>query len=136
MIEAPAGHFCWVDLAATDEPRAAAFYERLFGWTAQKQAANGGWFTRLQLAGHDVGSLYQLSRSHLENGMPSHWTPYIRVEEVDDAARRAVSSGGKLIVPPFDVSNFARIALIQDCVGAHVGLWQPLKMDRKGNADG
>lgn len=120
-----AGRFCWMDLAASDAEAAKAFYGQLFGWTSRDQAANGGSFTRLQLSGRDVGSVYQLKRAQLESGVPSHWTPYVRVDGVDEAARHAVSLGGEVIVRSFDVAGVARIALIVDSVGAPVGLWQP-----------
>ena len=114
-----------MDLAASDADAAKAFYGQLFGWTSREQPANGGRFTRLRLSGRDVGSVYQLQREQLERGVPSHWTPYVRVDGVDEAARRAVSLGGEVIVQPFDVAGIARIALIVDSVGAPVGLWQP-----------
>jgi uncharacterized protein len=125
--ETAVGRFCWVDLAATDADRAKDFYGELFDWTPYEQAANGGSFTRLQLAGQDVGSIYQLIAAHIERGISSHWTPYIRVNNVSDTVRRAATFDGKVIVRPFEVSGVARIALIQDSVGAHVGLWEPIK---------
>jgi predicted enzyme related to lactoylglutathione lyase len=121
---AVAGRFCWVDLAATDAESAINFYGELFGWEPREQAANGGSFTRLQLAGQDVGSVFQLSRANQEQGVPSHWTPYIKVDDVDDVVQRAEAIGGKAIVCPFVVAGVARIALIVDPVGAHVGLWE------------
>lgn len=121
------GRFCWVDLAATDAPGAKSFYEQMFGWTAQDQAANGGVFTRLSLSGQDLGSLYQLQTADIERGVPSHWTPYVEVDDVDGAVRRASELGGRVIVPPFLVSGVARIALILDSVGAQIGLWQPIE---------
>jgi uncharacterized protein len=127
-----AGEFCWLDLAATDAGSAQHFYRRLFGWTACKQRANGGSFTRLQRAGRDIGSLYQLSRVHLDRGVPSHWTPYVRVDDVDSAASLASSIGGAVMVRPFVVQGVARIALVRDSVGAHIGLWQPIE----GSTDG
>lgn len=123
------GRFCWLDLAANDAEAARTFYCRMFGWTSNDEAANGGHFTRLQLAGQDVGSVYQLRAAHLAHGVPSHWTPYIQVHDANDAARRAVSCGGEVIVRPFAVSGVARIALIADSVGALVGLWEPSKTD-------
>ena len=120
------GRFCWLDLAATDAVRAAEFYERLFGWTSREQPANGGHFTRLQCSGQDVGSLYQLRREPRRQDAPSHWTPYVRVLDVDAAARRASEVGGAVIVRPFVVSGVARIALIVDAVGAQVGLWESI----------
>jgi predicted enzyme related to lactoylglutathione lyase len=118
------GRLCWVDLAATDAARARTFYGQLFGWTSREQPANGGTFSRLQLSGQDVGSLYQLGNLHLDRGLRSHWTPYIRVEDANDTARRVAAIGGAVSVRPFLVSGVARIALVQDPVGAHFGLWE------------
>jgi len=126
LTEITAGRFCWVDLAATDAERAKAFYGQLFGWAFREQPANGGSFTYVQLSGQNIGSLYQLRRDQLDQGVASHWTPYIHVEDVADAARRAACFDGKVIVRPFEVSGVARIALIQDSVGARVGLWEPI----------
>jgi predicted enzyme related to lactoylglutathione lyase len=131
-----AGRFCWVDLAATDAACAKTFYGQLFGWTSREQPANGGSFTRMLLSGQDVGSLYQLNQQHLARGMASHWTPYIRVNDVSDTARRAATFDGRVIVRPFEVSGVARIALIQDSVGAHVGLWEPIKTKVQEGANG
>jgi hypothetical protein len=128
------GHFYWLDLAATDLDRAKDFYGQMFGWTACEQSANGGCFTRLRLSDRDVGSIYQLRQAHRDQGVPSHWTPYIRVDDVDDDARRVTSCGGKVIVSPFVVSGIARIALILDSVGAHVGLWEPIAANMEENA--
>jgi len=131
-----AGRFCWVDLAATDVGLAKAFYAQLFGWTSCEQSANGGSFTRLQLSDQDVGSIYQMTNAHLDSGMPSHWTPYVRVADVDAAARRAALLGGEVVVRPFVVSGIARIALILDSVGALVGLWEPIKPNIGANGHG
>jgi uncharacterized protein len=124
--KAVAGKFCWLDLAARDADGAKGFYAGLFGWSTREQSANGGTFTRLQLAGEDVGSLYQLMPRHLADGMRSHWTPYVRVGDLDRAAQHATSLGGMVLVRPFAVSGIARIALIQDSVGAEIGLWEPI----------
>src|SRR5262245_54033076 len=128
------GQFCWVDLAATDAARAKDFYGQVFGWTSCEQSANGGSFTRMRLSDRDVGSIYQLKRAHRD--LPSHWTPYIRVDDVHDAVRRAVPHGGKVIIRPFVVSGIAQIALILDSVGAQVGLWEPIETNTKERTHG
>ena len=130
------GQFCWVDLAASDAGAAKVFYGELFGWTSSEQAANGGSFARLRQSGQDVASVYQLSARHLENGVPSHWTPYLRVDDVDVVVQRAVALGGEVIVRPFVVEDTARIALILDCVGAQVGLWEPIGSSRSETTNG
>ncbi len=127
--DAEAGRFCWLDLAAGDAARAARFYARLLGWTAREQHANGGVFTRLQSAGRDVGSLYQIAHEAIRRGASSHWTPYVRVADVEATAKLAAESGGAIIVRPFVVSGVARIALIADSEGAQLGLWGALRDD-------
>lgn len=136
LANSGAGRFCWLDLAASDAESAKTFYRNLFGWTSHEQSANGGSFTRLRLSEHDVGSIYQLKDTLLDKGMMSHWTPYVRVNDIEHAARRAVALGGTVVVDPFTVSGIARIALILDSVGAVLGLWEPNAPERKVNGDG
>jgi uncharacterized protein len=136
ISKADAGRFCWLDLAATDADNAKTFYRNLFGWTSYEQLANGGSFTRLRLSDYDVGSIYQLKETLLDNGITSHWTPYVRVNNIDHAAERATQFGGTVVVDPFLVSGVARIALILDSVGAVVGLWEPIATKTKANGHG
>jgi hypothetical protein len=68
------GHFCWLDLAATDAMQAKQFYVQVFGWQAHDQAANGGHFKRSYRDGHDAGSLCQRPRQSIEGHVLSHWT--------------------------------------------------------------
>jgi predicted enzyme related to lactoylglutathione lyase len=133
LCNSPAGAFCWVDLAARDERRARAFYAALLGWTYLDQSANGGRFTRIRRGDLDVGSLYQLDGEDLQQGVPSHWTAYVHVADVDEAARRTEALGGRMVVRPFTVDGIARIALILDAVGAPLGLWGPAPPERNGH---
>jgi predicted enzyme related to lactoylglutathione lyase len=130
------GRFCWVDLAASDARRATTFYTNVFGWSAREEIVNGGAFTRLRLSGQNVGSLYQLERMHIERGVPSHWTPYILVDDADETVRRVARHGGKVLVNPFDMPGIARIALILDSISAVVGLWQPLEAHNEEHRHG
>jgi predicted enzyme related to lactoylglutathione lyase len=133
---AAAGEFCWVDLATTDAAVSRQFYRDLFGWSAHEQAANGGHFTCLRLGGRDVGSLYQISDRLRANGVHSHWLPYVRVANLEEAIERTMAYGGQAIVRPFTVDGIARIALILDAVGAQVGLWECLATaDETGDHD-
>jgi len=136
ISKADAGRFCWLDLAATNAGDAKTFYRNLFGWTSHEQLANGGSFTRLRLSDHDIGSVYQLKTALLDNGMTSHWTPYVRVNNIEQAVGRATQFGGTVVVDPFLVSGIARIALILDAVGALVGLWEPIATETRANGHG
>jgi uncharacterized protein len=124
--------FCWLDLAASDVAAAKRFYAQAFGWTSGEVNANGGSFIRLQVNGQDVGSMYQLTRSQIKAGVPSHWIPYVRVDCADHAARHVGVCGATLVVAPFAVQGLARVALLQDPVGALFGIWEPLELGKGG----
>jgi predicted enzyme related to lactoylglutathione lyase len=135
MLRDMPGRFCWLDLAATDAGAAAAFYAEAFDWTVREMRAAGGTILRFRHGGHDVGSAYQLRPRHLAAGVPSHWTPYLRVLALEGAAARVAACGGRVIVPPFAVSDRVRIALVQDVVGALLGLWQEDEAHEERQAD-
>jgi uncharacterized protein len=128
--KAATGAFCWVDLAATDVDRARGFYGRLFGWSSRRNSSDPGSFTCARISGESVASIYQLSRSGITREMPSHWTPYIRVDDIDTMIGRVTRMGGQVIVGPANISDAARAALIFDPVGAYVGLWQATGPER------
>ena len=116
--------FCWFDLAAVDARRAAHFYAGLFGWQTQRQRANGGEYFRFTADGECIASLYQLGAKQVAAGVPSHWTPYVGVADIDEAGERAAALGGRVVVRPFGVDGAARISLVTDATGALLGLWE------------
>jgi len=122
----PFGKFIWHDLAAADMAAALNFYTTVFGWTVITEYANGGQFIRLQSDGQDVGSMYSMSFREREHGVPSHWTPYICVEDIDVATCKVEVAGGAIVVQPFEVKGIARIALVTDSTGSILGLWETL----------
>jgi predicted enzyme related to lactoylglutathione lyase len=83
----------------------------------------GGHYTLLQIEGKDIAGLYQLSGPQFE-GVPSHWATYVAVDSADDSSRRAVSLGGKTVVPPMDVPGVGRIAVLEDPTGATIAVFQ------------
>ncbi len=123
------GTFVWQDLASDDVERAAAFYAAMFGWQSRTARANGGVFHRLSLGGRDIASLYRIGEAARMRGMRPHWTSYICVPSVDEAAARAAANGGAVLVRPLDIGapgvhRHARIALIGDPDRAVLGLWE------------
>jgi len=120
------GKFIWHDLAATDTVAAIDFYRAVFGWTAVAENANGGQFIRLQHEGQDIGSMYSLSQRERQYSVPSHWTPYISVENSGLTVSQVKAAGGAILVEPFVVGSTARIALITDNIGSVMGLWESL----------
>jgi hypothetical protein len=69
--------------------------------------------------GNDDGMLGGLLRMTEAWGeMPSHWSIYIQVEDVDAIVDRAQALGGSLCFPAFDAPGVGRLARIDDPSGA------------------
>ncbi len=119
------GSFCWFELATTDQSAAKDFYTSLFNWTVEDfPMGPGGQYTMFRLGGRDVGAAYTLRPDQQSQGVPPNWGIYIAVQNADDAARRAAELGGQLHMPPFDVADHGRMAVIADPTGAVFCIWQ------------
>lgn len=110
------GPFVWHDLMSTDPGRSVAFYTALFGWRAEtKHMGAAGSYTYIHAAGHPFGGVVPLDPKH---GIASHWVPYVAVADVDATCDRAVAHGGRACIPPTDIPNVGRFAMIEDPSGA------------------
>jgi len=121
----PAGSFCWVELATSDQPAAKKFYTSLFGWSADDMPMGpDDFYTMFRLEGRDAGAAYTLRAEQRERGVPPHWNLYVAVENADAAVERATSLGGKALGLAFDVFDAGRMANIQDPTGAMIAVWE------------
>jgi len=57
--------------------------------------------------------------------MFAQWLGYVTVEDVDATAAKAAKLGGLIAMPPFDVPDVGRIAVLKDPQGAAIGLFKP-----------
>ena len=121
----PAGTFSWADLTTTDAAGAKKFYTELMGWTTfDIPMGPDSFYTMLQLEGRDVAALSQLSEAQQAQGIPAMWNSYVTVENVDESAEKAAGLGGTVMMPPSDVFDSGRMAVVQDPTGAVFSLWQ------------
>lgn len=125
-IEAHApGSFTWVELHSTDQEAAKRFYGSLFGWRAVDfPMGPAGVYTMFQLDGKDAGACCTLREEMRAQGVPPHWLLYIESANADETAAKVTQAGGKVIVPPFDVMQMGRMAVLQDTTGAAFAVWQ------------
>ena len=122
----PDGVFNWIDLTTTDVAGAKAFYGALFGWTAEDRPTGGGPdYTMFQVDGQYVAGATPMSADMQAMGAPPVWVSYVKVDDIDAAVVRAAEAGGIVFVPPLDVLDSGRMALVQDPTGAAFGLWSP-----------
>ena len=66
-----------------------------------------------KLNGHDVGAIAPLGEQAAA-GVPPHWNSYVSVADVDATAALVAAAGGTVIMPPFDVMDAGRMAVMQD----------------------
>jgi predicted enzyme related to lactoylglutathione lyase len=119
------GTFTWPELATTDQKAGVAFYKALFGWDVNEQPMGPtDVYSIFQMRGKPVGAASTQQPQERQMGAPPHWNSYVTVANVDESAKKAVSLGGKLFMPPFDVMDAGRMAVLQDPTGAVFEIWQ------------
>lgn len=118
----------WVDLATTDQAAAKSFYSELFGWSYDDQAIGDDVFYSLAtIRGANVAAIAPQQPEQTAAGVPPHWQMYITVDDVDAASALVEAAGGSVHVPPFDVMDAGRMAVITDPSGAFFMLWTAKK---------
>lgn len=111
---------CYVELTTTDLPAAKAFYSALFGWTFEAPPGHEDVYASARVAGDRVAGLGVPSPETPQLG----WAVYLAVDDVDAAAAKVESAGGKVELAPTDVMTLGRMTTITDPTGVRVHLWQ------------
>ncbi|HEY1146621.1 MAG TPA: VOC family protein [Allosphingosinicella sp.] len=115
----PPGSFIWYELMTEDVDAAIRFYGAVIGWTARDSGMGGGNpYHLLSADGVDVGGLMKIPAEAKSAGMKPCWLGYVGVENVDAAVDKAKGEGASVHVPPTDIPNVGRFAMIADPQGA------------------
>jgi len=116
------GGFIWGSLLARDPDREAAFYQTLFGYEVFELPSEGQSHLILSSENFARASVNSLPGGAVRRG--PHWLIFVRVTDAADAAARAVSLGGRVVVEPHMDRHGARVALVADPAGALLGLME------------
>ena len=119
------GHFSWNELISADAKGSAEFYGKLFGWQATPFVPQGTPpgappYTLFKTDASDMGAGGLMPAP--APGIPTHWVPYVVVQNADASLARAVGLGAKVRVPVMAVGEVGRIAVLEDPQGATIGL--------------
>lgn len=109
------GRFVWRDLQTTDPEGAKRFYGELFGWSVKPMPMGDFTYDMLANGDKDFGGIMPLDPGQ---GVPPHWISYVHVPSVDESAAAATRLGGTLYVPPTDIPDVGRFAVVADPQGA------------------
>jgi predicted enzyme related to lactoylglutathione lyase len=93
------------------------FYDDLFGWKTTTHEATGYGMVDTQSGGQGVGGGIMTSSA----GTPMV-TFYVGVDDLGDALKKAEKLGGKTVMPPTDIPEGPKVALLSDPEGNVVGL--------------
>jgi len=113
----------WIELMTSDENAAVRFYCDLFGWADNPQEVpgeNGGTYHLTTLGSDNIAGI----GTERQPGVPPHWSVYFAVDNVETVAGKVPGAGGQVIVPPMDVMDLGRMAIVTDPMGAPIGLWE------------
>lgn len=122
------GDWHWNELWTPDARRALAFYEQVFGYTHDAMDM-GGQGTYYLLKGVDGRTRAGLMQS-TDPKMPAMWLPYVLVDDCDASAAKAQQLGAaNLVVPPTDIPNVGRFAVLIDPTGAAVAIMRSTMAD-------
>jgi predicted enzyme related to lactoylglutathione lyase len=115
------GRFVWHDCMTTDAEKSATFYQSLFGWDFNVSDMQGGTYRMILCGPGPIGGIIE------EKNIPvSHWMPYLAVDDVDATAAKIRSLGGGVCVPPTDIPNTGRFAVVNDPQGAYFSIYKGL----------
>ena len=118
------GRFVWYELMTTDLAAARAFYDQVVGWhsvDAQMPGMNYWMFTSGE---KPVAGLMDVPEDARQLGAQPGWIGYVAVEDVDTAAAKVTANGGIVHVPPQDIPNVGRFAIMADPYGASLALFK------------
>ena len=108
------GALCWEDLITPDPARAKEFYSALFGW--QITTGKNDDYLHIKNGEKFIGGIPPV-RHQGPNTVP-HWVTYFSVDDVDESANKAQSSGGRVYAPPMNLEDVGRMAILGDPQGA------------------
>lgn len=117
------GQFVWYELLTKDLEGAKAFYPAVLGWTTQKFDGSDSPYTMWVAGETPMGGVMQLPPEAAAAGAPSNWLPYIGVDDVDGKTAEATGLGATVFVPPTDIPNVGRFAVLKDPQGASFALY-------------
>lgn len=114
--------FGWGELNARGLAKALPFYSAVFGWTPKSSpmGQTGELYTEFLAEGESIAGGMEMNPM-VPSAVPSYWTVYFVVDDVDGSYRKAIDGGAKEMLAPQDFAG-GRFAILSDPQGATFGL--------------
>ncbi len=114
------GAFSWCELMTTDTTAAEAFYRQVFGWVLEDTPVSGIPYRTIKVGDQQVGGMMSMPPNSPE--MPPAWGLYVTVADVETSVKLVEELGGKVLMPPTDIADVGKFAIIQDPQGAALSI--------------
>ncbi|MCE3002539.1 MAG: VOC family protein [Xanthomonadaceae bacterium] len=113
-----------VEIPVADLERAIGFYERVFGETLERVAADGYAMALFPVDAGAPGASCALVVGDVY--VPAKAGPliYVAVADLEATLARAEAAGARILYPPKAVGAWGRVAEFEDCEGNRIGLHQ------------
>jgi uncharacterized protein len=116
------GEWIWSSLHVKDPGAAAAFYQNVFGYDVFDNSEAGREHLILSSDDYARASANPLPAS--AGKRHAHWLNFLRVTDAKDAAARATTLGGRVLVEAHVDRQGSTVAVVADPAGAPIGLLQ------------
>ncbi|USD39051.1 MULTISPECIES: VOC family protein [Ferrimonas] len=110
------GAVSWHELTTSDPGDAVRFYGQLFGWQFKAMEMGQGTYHVIEVDGQGIGGIMAAA----DVQMPTAWTGYVTVSDVDEVAANVAKLGGELVYGPEDIPNIGRFCWLKDPQGAMI----------------
>jgi uncharacterized protein len=121
--------FVHVELNTSDPAKAKEFYGKLFDWKMEDLKMDDGMpYTTIGVGEGTGGGLMKSPMP----GATSMWLPYVVVDDIHAATKKAASLGAKVMRDVTEVMDMGWLSIFTDPTGAMLGLWKP----KSGGQDG
>jgi predicted enzyme related to lactoylglutathione lyase len=128
------GSFIWYELLTPDPKAAKAFYDAVVGWDIEPEPAGEIDYRMIRRAdGGNAGGVMRLTDEMTSHGARPTWLGYVCVDDVDAAVASTEKSGGKPLMPAFDIPGIGRISLVADPQGAPIYVMKPIPPEGDGD---
>ena len=116
------GSWCWNELYTQDPDRSVAFYRAIGGFGHDRmEMGEMGTYHLLTSDGQTRAGIMKAPAPDV----PQSWMPYVQVASADATHTRALKLGATTRVPPTDIPNIGRFAILTDPLEAAIGILQP-----------
>jgi hypothetical protein len=116
------GRFAWYDLMTPDIAAAKKFYPTVTGWSTEEW--DKGPYSMWKAGDESFAGMNPITPEQRAQGVPAHWLAYVNVDNVESAANKVRSLGGKVLHGPEDIPEVGRFAIIQDPQGATLAIFK------------